>query len=172
MKKYSLILSIPLMFALNGCALIEKLPGSAKNNFATKFKSNEVPNTLMKKPLAEGSLTSKFGVRFNPTGIPFPKKHKGIDYRAEEGTPIYASGDGVIEKKYVSKSYGNYIKIKHANGFSSAYAHMQHFASGISIGSPVKRGQEIGAVGTTGRSTGAHLHYELHYHGEPVNPLF
>ena len=87
---------------------------------------------------------------------------------APEGITIYASRDGIIDKIYVSKSCGNFIR----NGFSSAYAHMQKFADGISDGSSVKRGQIIGAIGTTGRSTAAHLHYELLYHGKPVDPLF
>jgi murein DD-endopeptidase MepM/ murein hydrolase activator NlpD len=170
MKNISLLLLLSAILVLSGCAgIISKL---TQPNFATKFKSNEVPNTLMRKPVAEGRLTSKFGFRLSPSGIPFPKKHKGIDYAAPEGTPIYASGNGVINKKYVSKSYGNYVRIKHANGFSSAYAHMQKFADSISEGSSVKRGQVIGAIGTTGRSTGAHLHYELHYRGKPVDPLF
>jgi murein DD-endopeptidase MepM/ murein hydrolase activator NlpD len=164
MKKYSFPFFISIILTINGCVLLPSV--------STKFKSNEVPNTLMKKPVANGVLTSKYGYRLSPTGTPFPKKHKGIDYKAKEGTAIYASGSGTIEKKYVSKSYGNYIRIKHANGFSSAYAHMHHFAKGLAEGTHVKRGQIIGAVGTTGRSTGAHLHYELLYHGEPVNPLF
>jgi len=145
---------------------------STKPDFATRFKSNEVPNTLMTKPVAKGRLTSTFGFRLNPAGVPVPKTHKGIDYAAPEGTQIYASGDGIIDKIYVSKSYGNYIRIKHTNSFSSAYAHMQKFADGLSKGSSVKRGQVIGTIGTTGQSTGPHLHYELLYQGKQVNPLF
>jgi len=178
MKKLFVLLLLSVTLLINGCAEIKKVVPSisskfsTKPDFATKFKASEVPNTLMKKPVAEGRLTSTFGFRLNPSGIPLPKKHKGIDYAAPEGTAIYASGDGIIDKKYVSKSYGNYIRIKHANGFSSAYAHMQKFADGISDGSSVKRGQIIGAIGTTGRSTAAHLHYELLYQGKPVDPLF
>ena len=145
---------------------------ATKPDFATRFKSNEVPNTLMTKPVAKGRLASTFGFRLNPAGVPVPKNHKGIDYAAPEGTAIYASGGGVIDKIYVSKSYGNYIRIKHNNKFSSAYAHMQKFADGLSKGSSVKRGQVIGAIGTTGQSTGPHLHYELLYQGKQVNPLF
>ena len=150
---------------------------SSKNNnnaalIAAKFAPTEVPNTLMKKPVAAGRLTSRYGYRLNPKGVPYPKKHKGIDYATDTGTSIYAAGDGVIDKLYVSKSYGNYIRIKHDNGFYTAYAHMHAFGDGLKKGSVVSKGQVIGAVGTTGRSSGAHLHYELIYKGKFIDPLF
>lgn len=138
---------------------------------AAQFPTDQVPHTLMKKPVADGRLTSGFGYRLSPTGIRLPKKHKGIDYAADAGTPIYAAGDGEIVKLYVSKSYGNYIRIKHDNGFETAYAHMQAFVEGLAEGSIVSRGQQIGAVGNTGRSTAAHLHFELMYNGNFIDPL-
>ena len=141
----------------------------------SEFAENEVPHTLMRKPVAEGRLTSTFGFRKKPTGFLkglMPKRHKGIDYGAPAGTPVFASGDGVIEKLYVSKSYGNFIRIKHSNGFRSAYAHMAAFFDGIKEGDFVARGQQIGTVGTTGRSTAPHLHYELTLNGQHVDPLF
>lgn len=138
---------------------------------AAQFPSDQVPHTLMKKPVADGRLTSGFGYRLSPTGIRLPKKHKGVDYAADAGTPIYAAGDGVITRLYISKSYGNYIRIRHDNGFETAYAHMQAFVEGLDEGSTVSQGQQIGAVGNTGRSTAAHLHFELIYNGDFIDPL-
>lgn len=189
------IISLTMCFsvAVTGCATIDSLKARSKalsksggaktsktsnrkkvsrQSFATKFKADEIPNILLKKPVAAGKLTSKFGYRLNPKGIPFPKKHKGIDYAAPQGTAIYASGDGVIQKKYVSTSYGNRILIKHANGFVSTYAHMSKFAEKTDVGLPVVGGQKIGEMGNTGKSTASHLHYELLYHGKFVDPLF
>ncbi len=156
--------------------LKEKLPDLPKLPQAgpkyAQFKSTEAPHTLMTKPVATGTLTSGYGFRLSPTGIRLPKKHKGIDYKAPVGTPIYAAGDGVVIAKRVSTSYGNYVKISHDNGFSSAYAHLDGFAPSLERGTEVKRGQVIGYVGNTGRSTAAHLHYELLYRGKRVDPLF
>lgn len=135
--------------------------------------ADQVPHTLMRKPVAEGRLTSDFGRRRNPTSwIGFPKFHNGIDYGAPAGTPVYASGDGVVLERRVSDSYGNVVKIEHANGFASLYAHLAAFSEGLKVGSKVSRGQQIGAVGSTGRSTAAHLHYELYHRGKKVNPLY
>lgn len=138
----------------------------------SQFPLNQVPHTLMKKPLLEGRLTSGHGYRLSPTGIPIPRKHKGVDYAAPAGTPIYAAGDGVIEKHYVSSSYGNFIRIEHSNDFFTAYAHMQAFADGLVVGSVVTKGQIIGVVGSTGRSSGNHLHFELIHKGKFIDPLF
>lgn len=193
MRKAIIPLTMCFSIALTGCATIDSLKARSKamsknggaktskttkrkkvssKSFATKFKTNEIPHTLMKKPVAAGRLTSTFGYRLNPKGIPFPKKHKGIDYAAPEGTAIYASGNGIIQKKYVSSSYGNRILIKHANGFVSTYAHMSKFAEKTDVGLSVIRGQKIGEMGNTGSSTASHLHYELLYNGKYVDPLF
>ena len=137
-----------------------------------QYPPDEIPHTLMKKPVADGRLTSGHGYRLSPTGVPIPRKHKGVDYAAPPGTPIYAAGDGVIEKLYVSKSYGNYIRIEHENNFFTAYAHMQAFADGLKVGSAVSKGQMIGAVGSTGRSSGPHLHFELIQKGTFLDPLY
>ncbi len=134
---------------------------------------DQVPHTLMRKPVAEGRLSSTYGKRRNPSSwIGFPKFHKGIDYAAPAGTPIYASGSGEVIERRFSSSFGNVMKIQHDNGFVSLYAHLAAFHDGIEVGSRVSRGQQVGAVGNTGRSTGAHLHYELTYKGRHVNPLF
>ena len=87
-------------------------------------------------------------------------------------TAIFAAGDGVIEKLYVSSSFGKYIKIAHKNGFSTAYAHMDTFGEGLATGSRVTKGQVIGTVGNTGRSSAPHLHFELHYGNRTIDPLF
>ncbi len=150
-----------------------KLKSSASKHqeIAKKFPDNEVPNILLKKPVAAGRLTSGFGYRMNPSGVKLPKRHSGIDYSAPKGTTVFASGAGTIIKKYVSTSYGNFVQIKHANGFSSAYAHLDDYAPGIKEGASVSKGQVIGFVGSTGRSTAPHLHYELRYKGERIDPF-
>lgn len=124
---------------------------------------------LMKTPVDGARISSGFGMRFHPV-LGYTKMHKGIDFAAPRGTPIYAAGDGVIEKEYRSSSYGNYIRIRHRAGLETAYAHMQNFHAGLHQGSRVKQGQVIGYIGTTGRSTGPHLHYEILINGKQVNP--
>lgn len=154
------------------------VPGKKKGNVddaivvAGKFPLDQMPHTMMKKPVAEGRLTSGFGYRLNPKGLRIPKRHKGIDYAAPRGTAIYAAEKGVVEKIYVSKSYGNYIRIEHENDFFTSYAHMNAFAEGLEVGTPVTRGQIIGQVGDTGKSSGPHLHFELKHAGKFINPLF
>jgi murein DD-endopeptidase MepM/ murein hydrolase activator NlpD len=100
----------------------------------------------------------------------YSKKHTGIDFGAPRGTPIYASGDGIIESAYYSQVYGNFIELRHVNGFRTLYGHMTNYARGMRPGIRVKQGQIIGYVGSTGMSTGPHLHYEVSYWGTKVNP--
>ncbi len=97
--------------------------------------------------------------------------HRGADFGAPRGTPIMAAGKGVIEVASRNGGYGKYIRIRHTSEFKTAYAHMKGFAKGIRKGKRVKQGQIIGYVGSTGRSTGPHLHYEVHKNSRQINPL-
>jgi murein DD-endopeptidase MepM/ murein hydrolase activator NlpD len=97
--------------------------------------------------------------------------HTGVDWAAPMGTPIYASGNGTIEKAGWESGYGKYIRIKHANGYETAYGHMTAFAKGMGPGTRVRQGQLIGFVGSTGLSTGAHVHYEILVNGRFVDPM-
>lgn len=124
---------------------------------------------LMKTPIDGARLSSGFGMRRHPV-LGYSKMHKGVDFAASTGTPIYAAGDGTIIKAGPFSSYGNYIRIRHAGGYETAYAHMQRYAKGMRAGKRVKQGEVIGYVGTTGRSTGPHLHYEVLLSGRQVNP--
>ncbi|MDF1687371.1 MAG: peptidoglycan DD-metalloendopeptidase family protein [Parvibaculaceae bacterium] len=124
---------------------------------------------LMKTPVDGARISSSFGRRRHPI-LGYTKMHTGTDFAAPRGTPIYAAGNGIIEKAQRNGGYGKYVKIRHANGYKTAYAHMNGYARGIKKGQRVRQGQVIGYVGTTGRSTGPHLHYEVHVHGKKVNP--
>lgn len=129
-----------------------------------------IRKALMRTPINGARLSSSFGRRKHPV-LGYTKMHRGVDFAAPHGTPIYAAGDGVIEKRQRWSSFGNYIRIRHGDGFSTAYAHMRSFAKGHSVGTRVKQGAVIGYVGTTGRSTGPHLHYEVLRNGTQVNPM-
>lgn len=117
-----------------------------------------------------GVLTSTFGPRMHPI-LKVVRLHKGVDWKAPVGTPIVAAFDGDIAYEGDGKGYGNVIRISHAGGRETRYAHMQRFADGISVGMHVKAGTTIGYVGTTGLSTGPHLHFEVYLNGEPIDPL-
>jgi murein DD-endopeptidase MepM/ murein hydrolase activator NlpD len=132
-------------------------------------KGQSAKKPLMKTPIDGARLSSGFGFRRHPV-LGYNKMHKGIDFAAPRGTPIYAAGDGVIVKAGPFSSYGNYIKIRHRAGLETAYAHLKGFKAGLRAGSRVKQGQVIAYVGTTGRSTGPHLHYEVMIGGKQVNP--
>ena len=101
----------------------------------------------------------------------YNKMHKGMDFAAPTGTPIYAAGNGVVERANAYGSFGNYIRIRHANGYKTIYGHLNGFARGVRAGTRVTQGQVIGYVGMTGTATGPHLHYEVHLDGNAVNPM-
>lgn len=128
-----------------------------------------VKKALLKTPVDGARISSGFGRRKHPV-LGYTKVHKGLDFAAPRGTPVYAAGDGVVERANRFSSFGNYVKIRHNDTYKTAYAHLQKFAKGIHAGSRVKQGQVIAYVGTTGRSTGPHLHYEVHVNGKQVNP--
>jgi murein DD-endopeptidase MepM/ murein hydrolase activator NlpD len=125
---------------------------------------------LVRKPLAEGIMRSGFGNRNHPL-LRYTKMHTGVDWAAPMGTPIYASGNGTIDKLGWEGGYGRYIRIRHANGYQTAYGHMSAFARNMTEGKRVRQGQVIGYVGSTGLSTGAHLHYEILINGRHVDPM-
>lgn len=129
-----------------------------------------VRKALMRTPINGARLSSGFGRRKHPV-LGYTKMHKGIDFAAPTGTPIFAAGDGVVEKAGRWGGYGNYIRIRHNSEFSTAYAHMHRLAKGMQAGKRVRQGDVIGYVGSTGRSTGPHLHYEILKNGGHVNPL-
>ena len=115
---------------------------------------------LVRKPVADGIMRSGFGLRRHPI-LGYTKMHTGVDWAAPSGTPIYASGNGVVEKAGWERGYGKYVRIRHTNGYETAYGHMTAFARGIEEGKRVRQGQVIGFVGSTGLSTGSHVHYEI-----------
>ena len=127
-----------------------------------------VKKALMKTPINGARLSSPFGMRKHPIDG-FNKMHRGTDFAAPMGTPIMASGDGIIKKAGWCGGGGNCIKIKHNSTYQTVYAHMSKFARGIKAGVRVKQGQTIGYVGSTGKSTGPHLHYEVIVNGKKVN---
>ncbi|MFP5513134.1 MAG: M23 family metallopeptidase [Alphaproteobacteria bacterium] len=128
-----------------------------------------IRRALLRTPIDGARITSGFGMRHHPI-LGFSKMHKGVDFGAPSGTPIYAAGRGTIELAERNNSYGNYVRIRHNTEISTAYAHMSRFAKSIRRGARVDQGDIIGYVGTTGRSTGPHLHYEVLKAGHQVNP--
>ena len=115
-------------------------------------------------------MRSGFGSRSHPL-LDYTKMHTGVDWAAPLGTPIYASGNGIIEKVGWESGYGKYVRIRHSNGYETAYGHMTAFARSTQPGARVRQGQVIGYVGSTGLSTGPHLHYEILVNGRFVDPL-
>ncbi len=130
---------------------------------------HSIRKTLMKTPIDGARLSSGFGMRKHPI-LGYDKMHKGTDFAAPTGTPIYASGDGTIDYAGRKGAYGNYIRIRHNSTLKTAYAHMHRLAKGMVRGKRVEQGDVIGYVGTTGRSTGPHLHYEVLVREKQTNP--
>jgi len=129
-----------------------------------------VRKALLRTPINGARLTSGFGMRQHPI-LGYSKMHQGIDFGAPTGTPVFAAGDGVIEKREVFGGYGNYVRVRHSGGYATAYAHLSRFGQNIQVGKRVRQEQIIGYIGTTGRSTGPHLHYEILRDNRQVNPM-
>ncbi|MDF1608006.1 M23 family metallopeptidase [Hoeflea sp. YIM 152468] len=125
---------------------------------------------LLRNPVPNGKFRSGFGMRRHPI-LKYSRMHTGVDWSAPRGTPIIASGNGVVEKAGWSGGYGRQTIIRHANGYKSSYSHQNSIAKGVVAGARVRQGQVIGAVGSTGLSTGPHLHYELIVNGNKVDPM-
>jgi murein DD-endopeptidase MepM/ murein hydrolase activator NlpD len=125
---------------------------------------------LVRKPVAAGIMRSGFGARNHPL-LGYYKMHTGVDWAAPLGTAIYASGNGTIDKVGWESGYGKYVRIKHSNGYETAYGHMTAFSRSTQPGARVRQGQVIGYVGSTGLSTGPHVHYEILVNGRFVDPL-
>ncbi len=132
-------------------------------------KGESVIKGLLRTPIDGARITSRFGKRHHPV-LGYSKMHKGLDFGAPTGTPVMAAGAGVVEKAGWWGAYGNYIRIRHNKEYATAYAHLSRVAKGIRAGMKVKQSQIIGYVGTTGRSTGPHLHYEVIQFNKQVNP--
>ena len=126
--------------------------------------------TIMKTPINGARLSSRYGNRKHPI-LGYTKMHRGLDFAAPIGTPIFAAGDGIVEKLGWNGSYGKYIRIRHTGTYKTAYAHLSKFSKNIKVGKRVSQGKTIGYVGSTGRSTGPHLHYEVIKNNVKVNPM-
>ncbi|MCW5771945.1 MAG: M23 family metallopeptidase [Rhodospirillaceae bacterium] len=133
-------------------------------------KGESSRKALMRTPIDGARLSSGFGYRRHPV-LGYSRLHQGVDFAAAKGTPIYAAGSGEIVRIGWAGGYGNSITIRHNREYSTLYGHMAGFASGMATGKRVKQGDVIGYVGTTGMSTGPHLHYEVHFHDKAIDPL-
>ena len=161
----------PIFYAhmsVNGREITLYKFGNDKNYGYFDINGKSVEKALMKTPINGARLSSSFGMRKHPI-LGFTKMHKGTDFAAKSGTPIMASGSGTIVSAKWCGGGGNCIKIKHNSTYVTIYAHMKNFARGIKRGKKVKQGQIIGYVGSTGMSTGPHLHYEVLINGKKVN---
>jgi murein DD-endopeptidase MepM/ murein hydrolase activator NlpD len=125
---------------------------------------------LVRKPVAVGMMTSPFGWRTHPM-LHISELHSGVDWGAPFGTPIFAAGNGEIEEIGLKGGYGKYVRIRHPNGYETAYGHMTAFARGLDVGSKVRQGQIIGFVGSSGMSTGSHVHFEIIVNDRFVDPM-
>ena len=126
--------------------------------------------TIMKTPINGARLSSKYGSRRHPV-LGYTKMHRGVDFAAPRGTPVFAAGDGIVEKAGWNGSYGRYIRIRHTGTYKTAYAHLSGINKKVKTGKRVSQGKIIGYVGSSGRSTGAHLHYEVLLNNQQINPM-
>ncbi len=133
-------------------------------------KGESVRKSLLRTPVDGARLSSRYGSRKHPI-LGYTRMHRGVDFAAPRGTPVMAAGDGVVEYAGRKGSFGRYLRIRHNSSYKTAYAHLNAFRRGIRVGERVKQGQIVAYVGTTGSSTGPHLHYEVHRGGKQVNPL-
>lgn len=147
---------------------LHTLADGTEDYFDNQGKSAK--KSLMRTPIDGARLSSSYGNRKHPT-LGYTKLHTGVDFAAPRGTPIYAAGDGAIDYIGRKGGYGKYIRIRHNGEYSTAYAHMKSYKKGMKTGKRVKQGQIIGYVGTSGRSTGPHLHYEILKNNRQVNPM-
>ncbi|NMM37448.1 MAG: peptidoglycan DD-metalloendopeptidase family protein [Glaciimonas sp.] len=145
-------------------------PGSKQGGGYYGFDGKSLKKAFLKSPLKFSRISSVFSMRKHPI-LGLWKQHKGVDFAATTGTPIRASGDGVLDFVGTQGGYGNFIVIKHWNNYSTAYAHMSRFAPGMRKGSKVSQGDVIGYVGSTGWATGPHLHYEFRVNNVAVDPM-
>ncbi|MFA5598226.1 MAG: M23 family metallopeptidase, partial [Pusillimonas sp.] len=134
------------------------------------FDGKSMKGAFLRSALKVSRISSTFGMRRHPIHGNW-RGHKGVDYAAPTGTPIYATADGVIDNIGRMGGYGNTIVLKHGNDVSTYYAHQSRFAAGLKKGDRIEQGQLIGYVGSTGWSTGPHLHYEFRVKGTPIDPL-
>jgi murein DD-endopeptidase MepM/ murein hydrolase activator NlpD len=141
-------------------------PGRSKGEYYT-LDGNSMRKAFLASPLEFSRVTSGFGMRMHPIARDW-RAHKGVDYAAPTGTPIRTVGDGVVAFSGVQRGYGNVVEIKHRDGKSTLYAHMNSIA--VRLGQAVEQGQNIGTVGSTGWSTGPHLHFEFRINGEHHDP--
>jgi len=127
-------------------------------------------DTLLLKPVDQGRLSSAYGIRYHPI-LKRRQMHQGIDWAAPRGTPVRAAGDGVVVAAGRFGAYGHYVRIDHGGEIATAYAHLERYVLGLRPGLTVRQGEPIGGVGSTGRATGPHLHYEVLVGGRQVDPL-
>ena len=132
---------------------------------------NGAIKSLKRTPINNAKVTSSFSTSRKHPVLGFTRAHKGVDFRASTGTPIPAAGAGRVVARGFNRGHGNYVKIRHNGSYETLYAHMSKFAKGVVVGTNVRQGQTIGYVGSTGLSTGPHLHYEVIKNGTHVNPL-
>ncbi len=132
---------------------------------------NGAIKSLKRTPINNAKVTSSFSTRRKHPVLGFTRAHKGVDFRASTGTPIPAAGSGRVVARGFNRGHGNFVKIRHNGSFETLYAHMSKFAKNVNVGTAVRQGQTIGYVGSTGLSTGPHLHYEIIKDGKHVNPL-
>ena len=149
--------------------LYRHTPAKGRTDYFNE-RGESMRKLLMRTPIDGARLSSRYGRRRHPI-LGYTRMHRGVDFAAPRGTPIYAAGDGSVVRAGRYGGYGRYIRIRHNSTYSTAYAHMRAFARGVRRGRRVRQGQTIGYVGSTGRSTGPHLHYEIHYRGRQINPL-
>ncbi len=162
---------LPLFMSLNvSGAPLPVYRFTPQSGFADYFNDvgESVRKALLRTPVDGARITSGFGQR---TLFGYTAMHKGVDFGVPTGTPVMAAGNGVIEALGYNGGYGNYIRIRHNGTYKTAYAHMSRYAEGLAAGSRVRQGQTIGFVGSTGRSTGPHLHYEVLVNNVQINPL-
>lgn len=135
-------------------------------------KGNSLRKNMLKTPVSYSRISSRFSAsRMHPV-YKYNRAHRGVDYAAPSGTPVHSVADGTVTTRaYQRGGAGNYVRIKHAQGYQTTYMHLSSFAKGVGVGTRVSQGQVIGYVGSTGASTGPHLHYEVQINGKHVNPL-
>ncbi len=160
----------PLLYAeIKGHVFYRFQPAGAREAQYFDAEGKNIRSGLMRSPVDGARMSSRYGMRRHPISG-YRKMHQGIDFAASTGTPVYAASDGVVVEARRWGGYGNWVRVRHSNGLETGYAHLSRFARGLRAGQRVEQGQVIAYVGSTGASTGPHLHYEIWKNGQRINP--